>query len=367
MSQQNNLNQEIQEIQEIQAKNRGKYMPPEEISMFCEQVALILSSGVALYDGIEALCDNYKGTPHHASFEKINEGVRRTGSLHEALKDTSVFPPYVIEMARIGEQTGKLDHVMGALSLYYLREGKIRRSIQNAIIYPLSLLAMMAVVILVLVVKVLPIFDQVYKSLGAEMTGSAVAIMNFGKSVGNGVLILAGLLIVLVLVAVVLLKTGARQKVINAVGRVIPPIRRIYDCMAAERFASNMGMMLGSGFPLEESLPLIAAIFEDPIAKAKVLECNDIMNQSVSFPEAVAQVGIFDKLHNKMVQMGFLSGKTDSVMNKLAYMYEEELDNGISRVVAMIEPSMVALLSLIIGAILLSVMLPMVSIMSSIL
>ncbi len=345
----------------------GKYMPPEELSMFCEQVSLILSSGVSLYDGMDALADNYKGTSTYPAFERIRQRVIDTGSLYQALKDEGLFPPYLVEMVQIGESTGKLDHVMASLSVYYMREAKIGHSIKNAVFYPLGLLAMMAVVILVLVWKVLPIFDQVYKSLGTEMPESALAIMNFGQGVGSAVLIIVAVLIVVILAVVVLLKTKYRQQAIATVGKIFPPVRRIYDCMTAEKFAANMGMMLGSGYPLEEALPLIANVFDDPSAKKRIETCAESVKAGTQFPEAIAQSGIFDKLHRKMIQMGFLSGKTDHVMNKLAYMYNEELDHNISKAVAMIEPAMVALLSIIIGAILLSVMLPMVSIMSSIL
>ncbi len=348
-------------------QGKVNHMPAEELSMFCEQVSLILSSGVSLYDGMDALADNYKGTPAYPAFQRIRQRVIDTGSLYNALKDEGLFPAYLVEMTQIGESTGKLDHVMAMLSVYYMREAKIAHSIRNAVFYPLGLLAMMAVVILVLVWKVLPIFSQVYKSLGSEMPASAMAIMNFGQGVGSAVLIIVAVLIVAILAIVVLLRTKYRQQVITFVGKVFPPVRRIYDCMTAEKFASNMGMMLGSGYPLEESLPLIANIFDDPSAKKRIEGCADDVKGGTPFPEAISKSGLFDKLHGKMIQMGFLSGKTDHVMNKLAYMYNEELDHDISKVVAMIEPAMVALLSIIIGAILLSVMLPMVSIMSSIL
>lgn len=349
-------------------QGKAKYMPADELSMFCEQVSLILSSGVSLYDGMDALAENYKGTSAYPSFQRIRQGVIDSGSLYTALKEeTSLFPPYLVEMTQIGESTGKLDQVMADLSAYYLRESKIRRSIQNAVMYPLGLMAMMAVVILVLVWKVLPIFDQVYKSLGTQMPESAMAIMNFGQGVGNAVLVIVALLIVAILVVVALLRTKYRQQVIGMVGKLVPPVGRIYDCVTAEKFAANMGMMLGSGYPLEEALPLIGNVFDDPTARKRIEVCADSVRAGTPFPDAVAQSNIFDKLHNKMIQMGFISGKTDQVMNKLAYLYEEELDSDISKAVAMIEPAMVALLSIIIGAILLSVMLPMVSIMSSIL
>ncbi len=363
MSRQTNHQENIENI----ATGNGRYIPAEEVSMFCEQVGLILSSGVALYDGIEALCNNYQQTAFAESFARINRGVQETGSLYEALKRTKAFPPYMVEMVRIGEQTGKLDQVMMSLSAYYLRESKTRRAILNAVIYPLGLLCMMAVVILVLVVKVLPIFAQVYRGLGSELSRGAVTVMDVGMNIGIGVLIAVAALIVLLLIIVLLLRTKLRQQVIQFVCVIFPPLKRIYRCMAASRFAANMSMMLSSGYPLEQSLPLIEAVFDDPGAKRKIGVCIDQMGEGKTFPEAIAKADLFDKLHNKMIQIGFLSGQTDAVMHTLAGLYDEEMDSSISRLVALIEPVMVALLTVVIGGILLSVMLPLVSIMAVIL
>ncbi len=352
---------------ENQQGTKNRYLPAGEISMFCEQVALILGSGVALYDGMEALCENYKDTNFGPSFEAIDRAVKETGSLHAALQGTRVFPPYLVQMVKIGEQTGKLDEVMSSLAAYYAREQRVSRSVQNAVIYPLCLIVMMAVVIVVLVVKVLPIFQQVYKSLGAEVSTTASTLMRFGTGVGVGVLVAAGVLILVALIVALLLRTGKREAVLNGLEKVFKPVRNLRDWMIAGRFASNMAMMLQSGYPLEETLPLIEGVAQDERARAKVKLCEAKMAEGENFSGAVEASGIFEPLHNKMVRIGYMTGQTDSVMEKLARLYQEKMDTGISRLVASIEPALVILLSVIIGAILLSVMLPMVSIISSIL
>ena len=158
-----------------------------------------------------------------------------------------------------------------------------------------------------------------------------------------------------------------RQAVMDMLSKVFPPVKRLADCLVAGRFSYNMAMMLESGYPLEQALPLIADVMDDPKGREKITRCEELMAQGKSFAEAITSVGMFDPLHNKMIQIGFLTGQTDSVMSKLAEIYQEQMDTDISRLVSMIEPSMVVILSVIIGAILLAVMLPMVSIMSSIL
>lgn len=353
--------------QQKNAVAKGRYLAADELSIFSEQIALILSSGVPLYDGVEALCENYHDTPLAPAFSALDSAVKRLGKLAQALEEAKIFPPYMIRMANIGEETGKLDEVMAQLSTYYAREARIKRSVRNAITYPLCLIAMMAVVILVLVIKVLPIFNQVYRSLGKAVSGTASALMDFGMQVGMFVLVLAGIATLLALVAAVLMRTGKRQAVLDAIGKVLPPVRRLAACLTAGRFAANLGMMLSSGYPLEEALSLIQDVMEDPKGREKVAVCRQRMGDGQHFPDAIASVDLFEPLHNKMVQIGFKTGQTDKVMAKLADIYQEQMDDDISSLIALIEPSMVVVLSVIIGAILLSVMLPMVSIMSSIL
>ncbi|MCL2544892.1 MAG: type II secretion system F family protein [Clostridia bacterium] len=358
----------MENLQEARVEEkRARYLPAGEISMFCEQVALILGSGVALHDGIEALCNNYKGTAFGPSFAAIDEAVKRTGSLHEALRETKAFPPYLMRMVYIGEQTGKLDEVMASLSAYYAREEATRRSIQSAVFYPLCLIIMMAVVIVVLVWRVLPIFRQVYRSLGAEISGSASALMNLGMGLGMAVLIAVGVLILVALVIALLMRTSKRRAVAAWLGKIFPPVRRMAERIAAGRFAANLGMMLKSGYPLQEALPLIEGVMDESDARAKVRLCGEEMLAGEPFPKAVADVRLFEDLHNKMIQIGFMTGQTETVMEKLAGIYQERNEQDVSRMVAMIEPTLVIMLSVIIGAILLSVMLPMISIISSIL
>jgi len=271
-----------------------------------------------------------------------------------------------VQMVKIGEQAGKLDEVMASLSRYYAREQKIKHAIKNAVIYPVCLIVMMAVVILVLVVRVLPIFEQVYWSLGADVPAAASALMAFGVNAGMAVLIIAGAVILISLVVGLLLRTGKRFQILDGLGKFLRPLYRLNACLTAGRFASNMSMMLAGGFPLAESLPLIEDVMADPRGRAKIRTCATLMEQGTPFPDAIAAAGMFEPLHNKMIQIGHMTGQTEKVMADLADMYQEQMDNDIARLIVMIEPTMVVMLSVIIGAILLAVMLPMISIMSSI-
>lgn len=344
-------------------KRKG-FLSNEELSVVCEQIALILRAGLPMHDGVEALCENYRGTRHAASFEALDNAMTETGSLYEGFRAAGVFPSYLMEMALIGEKTGELDSVMEELSAYYDREAKNRRAIQNAVLYPLLLIGMMAVLIAVLILQVFPIFEDVFRGLG--MNAAASPWMAVAIGVGKGTLIVAGVFIVLVLALLLLLRMDRTGGTRRLMFRLLSPLGRLNRRLCAGRFASTLAMMMKSGYPLEESLELIERLFDDPEMKKQVCACREEMASGKAFPEAVERIGLFDRLHCRMINVGFRAGQTDRVMSKLATLYEEETQDQISHLVSIIEPSLVALMSVIIGAILLAVMLPLLGIMGGI-
>lgn len=346
------------------APRRG--VAPDEVSVFCEQVALMLSAGMRLHDGVEAVRD---GLPEKSRdlYRVLSDTVDQTGSLYEGLVAAGGFPDYMVEMTRIGEKTGKLEQVMQNLSYYYRREGRIRRSIANAVVYPLVLGVMLACVIIVLVTRVLPIFEQVLGSMGMGMSGAGMALMTFGMTAGKVILILVAALIVLTIAVFVLMRTKYRGRVLSLLRRFFPPLRRINRKLSATRFASVMSMMLQSGFPMEDALAIAPSILPDDLVRERLAEMDAAVKEGMPFSDALEKTGMFDELHNRMIHMGFAAGQVDSVMAKIADIYEEEVDGGISGLISVIEPAMVALLSIVIGAILLSVMLPMAGVIASIL
>ena len=345
---------------------KRKYLPSAEVAMFCEQIALILKSGIPLYDGVEALSNNYKDSKYSHIFEEIYNTVRETGSLYQAVKKVAIFPVYMVNMINIGEQAGKLDTIMEGLADYYEAEDRIKSTIKNAVIYPSILVMMMAAVIAVLVIKVLPIFNQVFRQLGADLPSTSLVIMSFGTAVGKGVLIVIGLLLGLILILAFLLNTRYQTRVLYGLVRVLPFLERLSEKIAVQRFSSVISMLMESGFPIGEAMKLVPDIILNKKIKNKIHRCNEDMDNQVPIAKAMVDVELFDKIHNKMVQIGFMSGQLDKVMKKLSVIYEEETEIGINKMLSFIEPTLVAILSIVIGAILLAVMLPMISIMSSI-
>jgi type IV pilus assembly protein PilC len=336
-------------------------MDVEELSIFCEQLALIQRSGLPLQEGMDALSENYRQTRMAELFETLRQSVLATGSLYRSITDAGVFPLYMREMVLIGERSGEMDTVLEGLAQFYHREAKIRSAVQNAITYPLILITIMAALITVLISQVLPIFEDVFRSMGIDT--STDPWIGAGLAAGRVVLFVAGGLIVLTLLSLLAVRLDHSGRVRARLFRLIAPLKRIDEKMNASRFASVMSMMLKSGLPLDESLRLIANVVDSDCVGDKVEQCRIQMEQGLSFPDAVDQLGIFEPLHSRMIRLGFQAGQSEAVLARVAVLYEDDVDDSIVRAISIIEPTLVALMSVIIGAILLSVMLPLLSLM----
>ena len=336
-----------------------------EVSSFCSQVSLILSAGLPLYDGMETLAETSKESDYADMYLSASKGVNETGSLYEALKRDDRWPEYLVEMTGIGEQTGQLEKVMNGLSEYYDRETRIRSAIVNAVTYPLVLGVMLVLIVLIMLWRVLPVFRRVLNSMGMEMTGSGKVLMNLGSAIGWIVLALVGLVVAAVLVAVVLMRGPQRRKVTDLIQKLFPAVRNLTRKLNASRVASVLSMMLSSGFPTAEAFRLMPSILSDEDTAEKVEGIRKSLDNGEGMADAISASNLFDGLHDRMIRMGVAAGREEQVMEKVAGIYEEQVEDGIGRLVSIIEPTLIALLSVVIGAILLSVMLPMIGLLSS--
>ena len=347
------------------SKNAPGCLGAEETALFCSQAAMVLKSGIPLADGLTALCEDFRDTRSGAQLARLSQAISQTGSLAQALDIAPVLPTYAMRMVRVGEQSGKLDDVLSALGDAYARETRVRRNLRQAVLYPAVLTLLMGAIIAVVVFCVMPVFSQVLRSLGSGLYATAEGVTQVGMVIGIVAMALVGLLILAGLIVVVLLRTKRRASVLDGLCRCVPVLRRVTTALNAERFASAMAMLIGSGYPIEDALPLVEELSGSGATREKVAAVQKAVSEGKAFSDAVGEAKVFDSLHARMLRAGAAAGQVDNVLARLADIYHERFDREVSNAEALIEPLLVTLLAIVAGAILLSVMLPLAGILSS--
>ena len=342
-----------------------KLLTNEELSFFTGQVALMLQSGIALYESVEVLAHNYKGTAYEAAFGTVFSETENGSALYAAMEKSGIFPKYAVKMTQVGENTGKLEQVMHSLSRHYAREEALSTSIRNAVRYPIVLLAIMAIVVLILHINVLPLFEGILANLGADSMRISAVALSIGKIVGLVALILVVLLIVLAAVIILFVKNGKKQRIIACLAKLFPSIGKLENAISAERFLSILSISLEAGYPPENAAEVCAELIDDKDSLAKINKILELQSENGSLSDAISASGLLEPLKARMVKVGFMTGRQDEVTANVAEMYGKETDAALEKLLSMVEPTLVAILAVIIGCILLTIMLPLAGVMSS--
>jgi type IV pilus assembly protein PilC len=345
------------------AKNK-QTLSAEELSAFSSQLSLTVRTGIPLSESIMILQEDAETPAAGKLLGEILETLELGEPLASALRKTGVFPLYMIQMIEIGESAGRLDQVLEELTKYYARQDNISKSVRSAVTYPAIMLLILVAIVLVLVIKVLPIFNEVFNSLGGELSPIAQGAMSVGQAISDySVVIIIAIAVIAILIFVMRFTKKGRE-IQASIGRKLA--RKLTKQIASGRFASGMSLMLASGVDINKGVELTLPMMEDPQMQDKVSKLKDELDAGGSFSESVVKTGIFSGLEARILTLGFRSGNMEEVMSDIADKYERNVDDRLDHLISVIEPTMVAILCVVVGLILLSSMLPLLAVMSSI-
>ncbi|MBR6328255.1 MAG: type II secretion system F family protein [Lachnospiraceae bacterium] len=349
-----------------QANNTPQPLNNFEISTFSSQMSMMLSAGITVSEALRLVEQDAQTDEGKELVSVIYNSVEKGSTLSQAMEESGVFPRYMLDMVHLGQETGKLDSVFSSLADYYDRNESINSGIRQAVTYPFIMIAMMLCVIIVLVSKVLPVFSDVYEQLGTTMTGVSATILNAGGALGAYSVIFISIFCLFVLGYVYVNESPKAKEFVSDLGAKFFLTRNLFDKIAAGHFASGMALAISSGFPTTDAINMVEQLINNKEYRKKITLCKALVGEGTSFADAAVKSNVFSGTYGRIIASGYKSGMLDQVMNKVAAKYEEEIDHEIGKFLSVIEPTLVAVLSLVVGLILLSVMLPLMSIISQI-
>ena len=350
----------------MNVSGKQQRVPEEYLPIFCKELHGLVRSGIPISEGMRLLLEDEEDPQVLSWLESLHAFTQDGMPLSQALGESGAFPSYMTDMICLAEETGRLEDALLSLARYYDRRNRMRSDVRSAVTVPVVLLVVMIAVVVLLVTRVLPVFNGVFAQLGARMGAVATGMMNAGAALARaGTGLAAAVAVIAVLVLIVALLPSLRDRFAGAFQRRFGG-RGILGQMAVSRFASSMAMATASGMSMEESVELASRLCGG--AKeidARTARCREAILDGSGPADALADSGLFSSRDCRLMKLAEQTGSLHEALEDIAARQEEESLRRIDRLVSAIEPAIVVITSVLAGIILVSVMLPLMGLLST--
>lgn len=338
-----------------------------DLAVFCRQLAVIINSGVTIIEAIGILSEQVEKKFFKEVLRAVGDDVQKGKLLSQSMADyPDTFPEFLRNMIRVGEVSGTLDDIMNQLADYYENEERINRKVKSAMVYPIILAIMTVGVVTLLMVMVLPMFSDVLSEMGAQMPLITVVLMAISNFMVHYIIVILLAVVVIVLALVSYGRTPNGRLRFDAMKLTAPLFKTLTVKVITSRFARSMGILLKSGINIIYAMDIMCTLIGNRAVEQKFTYASEEVKQGRGIADSLDKLGVFPPLLIHMVGVGERTGELDQMLLRTSRFFDDEVDAAISKMTTFIEPVMIVLLGGIIGTILLSIFLPMLSIMNSI-
>lgn len=339
----------------------------KDIAVFCRQFYVMLDSGLSIGKALNILIEQCEKPKLREALIGVNGDLKRGETLASSMrKRKDVFPNLLTSMIDAGERSGNLDIILKRMAEYYEKETKIRGKIKSAMIYPIVLGVVAIIAITFILTFVMPTFVQMFEENNVDLPMSTKMVLETSKVLGK-----YGIIIFLILVTAIILlgkylKSEEGQYKLSSINLKIPVIKKLTQKIIVSRFTRTMGIVSSSGMSLVTSIEIVASVVGNKIAEKELLKVKEKVLKGEGLGDSIINIKIFPPMLASMVKIGEEAGSLDSILDKTADFYDDELEREIKTATALIEPIMIVIMGIIIGFLLISILTPMFTMYNSI-
>jgi type IV pilus assembly protein PilC len=330
-----------------------------QVGIFTRQLSTMISSGLPLVQSLDILSNQLDDANLRAVSKSVKERIEEGMRFADALKEyPKVFDDLYTNLIVAGEEGGMLDTVLMRLANYIEKSEKLKKKVKSALIYPSSIVFVAIAVVLVLLLFVIPVFENMFNSFGKELPLPTQMVINLSHFVKSSFPFIVVGAVVGVLVFIRYYRTNPGRRQVDRLLLKIPIFGILLKKASVARVTRTLSTLLSSGVSILESFVIVAKTAGNRIIEDALLTARISISEGKSISDPLKDSGIFPPMVVQMVQVGESTGALDNMLNKIADFYEEDVDNMVANLTSLLEPVLMVFLGIVLGGLIVAMYLP---------
>lgn len=336
----------------------------KELAVYSRQLSVLIDAELPLIQSLNILAEQTKNKYFRRVITQVREDVEAGSTLNQAKrKFPKAFDDLYCNLVASGEQSGSLDVMLRRLADFIEKVVKLRAKVKQAMIYPAAIVSFAILVAIFLLWKVIPIFAQIFSELGAELPALTAGVIGLSRFVEKYIIFIFLGLIALVVGFRYFRKTPQGRLIVDRFLLRLPLFGDLLRKVALSRVTRTLSTLVSGGVPMLESLRITSSTAGNVILESAVMQARQKVAEGMSLTDAFKGTGQFPFMLTQMVSVGEATGTLDEMLTKLADFYDEEVDAAVSALLSMLEPILLVMVGGIVGALIISMYLPIFSLM----
>lgn len=340
----------------------GSPVKAREMSIFCRQFQSVLNAGVTVLEALDMLQNQTQNKVFKKTLTELAQLVQKGHTLAEAMETfPKIFPPLMIHMIAAGEASGALEVSFDRLAVHFEKDAHIRGLVIKAMIYPIVLILVIIVVVIIMMVKIVPTFTESFAEIDAKLPDITLAVMAISDAVvASWYYVLAGLALAAFLLRE-FKKTETGAFLFGRLALKLPLVGDLSIKSASARLARTLSTLMASGITLIDAIGIIEKIMGNEVVKRALHHAQEEVEVGTPLSVPLEESGVFPPMVYHMISIGEETGNMESMLDKIADYYEDEVEMATQSLLAVLEPLIIILMAVIVVPIILAIMMPMFS------
>jgi type IV pilus assembly protein PilC len=350
---------------ELSLPKFGGGVPAKDLAIFTRQFSVMIDAGLPLVQCLEILGSQQENKTFAKVLQTTRMDVESGSSLADAMrKHPKAFDDLFTNMIAAGEAGGILDTILKRLATYIEKAVKLRGQIKGAMMYPIAVISIAALVITVILWKVIPVFAAMFEGLGAELPLPTRIVIAMSHWVVRGIVPAVILGFFGSMAFKKYYSTYGGRRVVDRALLKAPILGELLRKVAVARFCRTLSTLISSGVPILDGLEITARTSGNAILEDAIMAVRKAVESGLTIAQPLKESGVFPPMVVQMIGVGEQTGALDAMLSKIADFYEEEVDQAVANLLTLMEPVMILFLGVTVGGIVISMYLPLFSLIS---